>query len=138
MHCADQHSNSSPAIGACTARTKQALAINKHKTYPITMLAQGFEGSHTFKTHPPTPYKDMLISKHAPETGSYLARRVIRNAVLAFSRARDLRTRGGVAAITLSPVESSGAPGRAVLARRFSARWRRAANGAKPCAALRP
>ena len=45
------------------------------------------------KTHPPPPHHliimstDLLISKHAPAIGSNLAR-------LAFSRSRDLRTRG--------------------------------------------
>lgn len=88
-------------------------------------------------THPPTPCKNSLISKHAPEIGFHLARRVIRNVVLAFSRARDLRTGGGSAARISEPSREprrpgAGRPGPPLL-RAAAARRQRG----MPCAAHR-
>ena len=54
----------------------------------------------------------VIINKHATASGSNLALCMIRNAVHAFPRARDLRTRGGVAARISEPSREAATPRR--------------------------
>ena len=74
----------------------------------------------------------------APATGPSRSQRVIRNAVHAFSRARDPRTRGGVAARISEPSREAATPRGGPPWPAASPLWAARRRRGMPCAALLP